>query len=136
MTAVYGEYSLCHSSVVERGKRFLEGHDLLEDNTLPGQAHRVITLEMIAEVNALVLDKCRITTDEIHRLLGIILGTVYTIMHQHLNFQNFCKQWVPHQMTQRNTRSYPEEEYGFLSQIVTGDETWCHNFEPERKCYS
>ncbi|GFU00317.1 mariner Mos1 transposase [Trichonephila clavipes] len=28
---------------------------------------------------------------------------------------------------------YHEEEYGFLPQIVTGDETWCHHFEPERK---
>ncbi|GFV35455.1 mariner Mos1 transposase [Trichonephila clavipes] len=29
-------------------------------------------------------------------------------------------------------QSHHEEEYGFLSQI-TGDETWCHHFEPESK---
>ncbi|GFW48182.1 histone-lysine N-methyltransferase SETMAR [Trichonephila clavipes] len=28
---------------------------------------------------------------------------------------------------------YHEEEYGFPSQIVTGDETWGHHFEPESK---
>ncbi|GBN66295.1 hypothetical protein AVEN_161903-1 [Araneus ventricosus] len=65
-------------------------------------------------------------------------------MHQHLKFRKICAQWVPHQLTaeQRNNRMalslshlqrYHEEEYGFLSHIVTGDETWCHHFEPESK---
>ncbi|GFU11572.1 histone-lysine N-methyltransferase SETMAR [Trichonephila clavipes] len=99
---------------------------------------------MIAEVNALVLDNRRITMDEIHRLLGISVGTTYTIMHQHLNFRKICAQWIPNQLTteQRNTRMaqslshlqrYHEAEYDFLLQIVTGDETWNHRFEPESK---
>jgi hypothetical protein len=61
MKAVYGEYSLSRSSVVEWRKRFLEGRELLEDDARSGQAHRVFTPEMIAEVNALVLDNRRIT---------------------------------------------------------------------------
>ncbi|GBM61069.1 Mariner Mos1 transposase [Araneus ventricosus] len=32
-----------------------------------------------------------------------------------------------------NLQRYHEEEYGFLSHIVTGDETWCHHFELESK---
>ncbi|GFY16774.1 histone-lysine N-methyltransferase SETMAR [Trichonephila clavipes] len=55
-----------------------------------------------------------------------------------------CAPWVPNQLTteQRNTRialslshlqRYLEEKYVFLSQIVTGDETWGHHFEPESK---
>ncbi|GFQ89933.1 histone-lysine N-methyltransferase SETMAR [Trichonephila clavata] len=89
---------------------------------------------MIAGVNALVLDKSRIIVIEIHRLLGISVGTTHTIMHQHFNFQKLLKQWVPQQRTaeQRNTQMalslshlqrYHEKEYGFPSQIVTGDET-------------
>ncbi|GFV51324.1 uncharacterized protein TNCV_3615221 [Trichonephila clavipes] len=73
--------------------------DSLEDDAQPGQAHHVITLEMIAEVNALVLDNHRITIDEIHRLLGISVGTTHTIMHQHLNFRKNCAQCVPTQLT-------------------------------------
>ncbi|GFS66518.1 histone-lysine N-methyltransferase SETMAR [Trichonephila clavipes] len=65
--------------------------DSLEDDARLGKAHRVITLKMIAEVNALILNNRRITIDEIHRLLDI------------------------------------------SSQIVTGDETWGHRFEPESK---
>ncbi|GBN75236.1 Histone-lysine N-methyltransferase SETMAR [Araneus ventricosus] len=144
MKAVYGEYSLSRSTVVEWRKRFLDGRELLEDDVRPGQANRVITPEMIAEVHDLVLNNRRVTVDEIHRLLGISVGTTHTIMHQHLKFRKICAQWVPHQLTaeQRNNQMalslshlqrYHEEEYGFLSHIVTGDETWCHHFEPESK---
>ncbi|GFQ78963.1 uncharacterized protein TNCT_157191 [Trichonephila clavata] len=84
MKAVHGKYNLCHSSVVEWCKRFIEGRELLEDDARPAQAHRVIR----PEVNALVLDNHRM--DEIHRLLGISVGTIHTIMHQHLNFRKIC----------------------------------------------
>ncbi|GBM24493.1 hypothetical protein AVEN_254010-1 [Araneus ventricosus] len=125
MKAVYGEYSLSRSTVVEWRKRFLEGLELLEDDARPAQANRVITPEMTAEVHDLVLNNRRVTVDEIHRLLGISVGTTHTIMHQHLKFRKICSQWVPHQLTaeQRNIRMalslshlqrYHEEEYGFL----------------------
>ncbi|GFQ77014.1 uncharacterized protein TNCT_217351 [Trichonephila clavata] len=81
MKAVYGEYGLCCLNVVEWRKRFIEGSELLEDDAQPGQAHHVITTEMIAEVNALVLDNRIITMDEIHWLLGISVGTTHNIMH-------------------------------------------------------
>ncbi|GFV35456.1 uncharacterized protein TNCV_3204881 [Trichonephila clavipes] len=77
MKAVHVEYSLCCSSVVEWCKRFLEGRGLLKEDARLGQVLRVIKPEM----NALVLDSRRITVDEIHRLLGISVGTTYTIMH-------------------------------------------------------
>ncbi|GFV51766.1 uncharacterized protein TNCV_1321221 [Trichonephila clavipes] len=106
MKAVYGELSLWRSRVVQWRKRFLEWHELLKDDARPRETHRVITPEMIEEVNTLVLENSRITMDEIHRLLGISMGTTHTIMHPHLNFHNVCARWAPHQLTveQRNTR--------------------------------
>ncbi|GFQ76771.1 uncharacterized protein TNCT_527381 [Trichonephila clavata] len=87
MKALYDGYSLC-SSVVE-------WRELLEDDTRPGQAHWVITLEL----NTLVLDNHRNTVDEIHWLLGISVGTTHTIMHQQFNFGKLCAHWVSHQLT-------------------------------------
>ncbi|GFY28907.1 histone-lysine N-methyltransferase SETMAR [Trichonephila clavipes] len=98
---------------------------------------------MVAEMNALVFDNNRITMNEFHRLLGIRVGTTHTIMPQHLNFRTICAQSVPDQLTakQRNTRialsfchlqRYQEEEYGFLSQIVTGDATWGQHFATQK----
>ncbi|GFX64623.1 uncharacterized protein TNCV_1671591 [Trichonephila clavipes] len=65
-------------------------------------------------------------------------------MHYTVNFRKIYAQLIPSQLTaeQRNTwnvlslshlQLYHEEEYGFPSQIVTGDETWGHHFEPESK---
>ncbi|GFT94577.1 uncharacterized protein TNCV_3266741 [Trichonephila clavipes] len=126
MKTVYGEYSLCRSSVVEWCKRFREGCELLEDDARPGLSHHVITPERIAEVNALVLNNRKILVDEIHRLLNISLCTTHTEIHQHIELSKKCAQCAPHQLTaeQRNTRMalslshlqrYHDEEYGFLS---------------------
>ncbi|GFU02754.1 histone-lysine N-methyltransferase SETMAR [Trichonephila clavipes] len=73
--------TVCVVKVLWNGEK-----DSLEDDVQPGQTHRVITTEMIAEVNALDLVNRRITMDEIHPLLGIRVGFTHTIMHQHLNF--------------------------------------------------
>ncbi|GFQ86337.1 uncharacterized protein TNCT_91351 [Trichonephila clavata] len=78
MKAVYGEYSLCCSSVVEWRNRFIERFELLENDAWPREAYRIIPPEIIEKVNVLVLDNLRIPVDKIHRLLGI---SVATIMH-------------------------------------------------------
>ncbi|GFW68639.1 uncharacterized protein TNCV_529931 [Trichonephila clavipes] len=75
---------------------------------------------MIAEVNALVLGNRRITMDEIH---GLSVGSQQT---DHLTAQYSNCALSPLQC-------YHEEECGFLSQIVIGDETRGHRFEPESK---
>ncbi|GFW01984.1 histone-lysine N-methyltransferase SETMAR [Trichonephila clavipes] len=97
--------------------------DSLEDDARPGQAHCLITPEMIAEVNAF----WSWTTAESPWMRSIgywVLAWAYhtrPIMHQHLNFRKFCAQWV---LSLSPPHRYHEEEYGFLSQIVTDDETW------------
>lgn len=67
MKAVNGENSLSHSTVVEWRKKFLDGRELLEGYARPGKSHCVITLEMIAGVNELVLANPRIIVDQVHR---------------------------------------------------------------------
>ncbi|GFT62360.1 histone-lysine N-methyltransferase SETMAR [Trichonephila clavipes] len=122
--------TVCVVQVLWNGPRFLEERKLLKDDAQPEQADRVITPETIVEENALVLDNHRITIS-----YWVLVWAPHTLMHQHLNFQKICAQWVPHQLTdeQYSTRMvlslshlqhYHEEEYGFLSQIDTGDETW------------
>ncbi|GFS52292.1 uncharacterized protein TNCV_4850191 [Trichonephila clavipes] len=68
----------------------------LEDDARPGQAHRVVTPEMIAEVNVLVLDNHRITMYAIHWLMGRV--GKHTIMHPHLYYRKIRAQWVPNRI--------------------------------------
>ncbi|GFR08335.1 histone-lysine N-methyltransferase SETMAR [Trichonephila clavata] len=119
--------TFCVVRFVEWSKRFLEGRELLEGDASPGQTHRVITPEMIADVNSSVLDNHRITCTRSIR---------YWVFACHLNFRKYCAQWVPHQLTVlslSHLQRYHEEEYSCLWQMVTGDGTWSHHFEPEIK---
>ncbi|GFQ84244.1 uncharacterized protein TNCT_71 [Trichonephila clavata] len=43
LKTVCDEYSSCRSSVIEWRERFIEEHELLEDDARPGQEQRVIT---------------------------------------------------------------------------------------------
>lgn len=71
-------YGLSRSTVVEWRKIFLHGREILKDSDRPGQAHRVIILQMISEMNDVVLANRRITVGEIHQSLGVSVGTSHT----------------------------------------------------------
>jgi hypothetical protein len=61
----------------------------------PGQAHVVITQESIAAMNSFVRENRQITTLEIADSLSVSKGTVDTILHEHLQYNKVCAQWVP-----------------------------------------
>ena len=143
MSAVY-DHCMSLTSVYEWHRKFREGRTSLQDNARPGQAHRAITPDAIGRINGLIQANRRITEEEIRVQVGISHGSVHTIIKDHLHYRKICAQWVPHQLTEgqkidrmasclSHLQRYDEEEYAFLSCIVTGDETWCHHFEPESK---
>ncbi|GFW13850.1 histone-lysine N-methyltransferase SETMAR [Trichonephila clavipes] len=59
------------------------------------------------------------------------------------DLRKVCAAWVPKQLTdqQKELRMGLElqqlfryqEDHSFMKRIVTGDETWCHHYEPETK---
>jgi len=66
------------------------------------------------------------------------------LIHDSLQFSKVCSWWVPKELTEerehkcldfcsRHLAYYREEGDNFLQQIVTGDETWIHHYEPESK---
>ena len=72
------------------------------------------------------------------------VGSAYSLIHDSLKFSKVCARWVPKELTEEHKRKrlevcsrhlacYREEGDNFLQQIVTGDETWIHHYEPERK---
>ncbi|KAJ4436551.1 hypothetical protein ANN_16583 [Periplaneta americana] len=100
MSAVYGEYSMSCSSILEWHKRYREGRLSLQDNARPGQAHRAITPADIAEVDGLIRENRRITVEELHRLVGISHGFVHVTATKYLHYRKICEQWIPHQLTE------------------------------------
>jgi len=71
-------------------------------------------------------------------------GSVYNIVHGDLGYRKVCSRWVPKQLSddhkharqticQEHLDCHAHEGDAFLHQIVTGDESWVYDNEPESK---
>jgi hypothetical protein len=74
-------------------------------------------------------------------------GTIWDIVYERLGYRKVCIRWVPRQLTEDHKKNrtgaslthllrfnYHGED--FLGQIITGDETWAHQYCPETKAQS
>lgn len=144
MTAVYGEHCMSLATVKRWSKRFTEGRESCKDDPRPGQSHLAITPDTIAQVDELIRQERRISIDELAERVKISHGSVHTIIHDHLGYRLLCAQWMPKILNDRQKTErfgaalthlirYHNEGDDFLSAIVTGDESWCHHYEPETR---
>ncbi|GFS43198.1 histone-lysine N-methyltransferase SETMAR [Nephila pilipes] len=75
--------------------------------------------------------------------LNMSVGSVFTIMTEDLKKKKLCARFVPHTLTteQKEHRiassedliATAEEDPNILKTIVTGDESWCLEYDPETK---
>ena len=90
------------------------------------------TLEMIRENR-------RIAAEEVAGRLNVSVGSAYSLIHDSLKFSKVCARRMPKELTEERKHKCLDvcSRYlardNFLQQIVTGDETWIHHYEPERK---
>jgi len=82
--------------------------------------------------------------EDIEGSLQIASRAVSKIMHEYLRVRKIASRWVPHTLTESQKRicvEWCEEmlkrfERGNsrrVSDIVTGDESWIYQFDPENK---
>ena len=72
---------------------------------------------------------------------GISEGSVQTILKKCLDLRKVCSRWVPHLLTeeQKTQRLKCAQELlktyksRVISNLLTGDETWVHMSEPQRR---
>jgi hypothetical protein len=104
----------------------------------------VITEEKNAAVDTLVQENRRIIVRELSMAVNIGMGSLHQILHAHLGYCNVRAQWVPKHLTDEQKYlqmgicmevlcRYQTDGEGFLEQVVTVDETWCHHFDPATK---
>ncbi|GFT01191.1 histone-lysine N-methyltransferase SETMAR [Nephila pilipes] len=75
--------------------------------------------------------------------LNMSVGSVFTIMTEDLKKKILCARFVPHTLTteQKEHRiassedliAAADEDPNFLKTIVTGEESWCLEYDPETK---
>ncbi|XP_064476560.1 protein GVQW3-like [Ornithodoros turicata] len=153
LQAQYGHDTLSHSKAFEWCKRFRDGRtSVQEDPGRGGTEPSVRVPENIQLVERLTLKDRRITCLELARKTDLSVGTLNTIIHEHLQFRKVSSRWVLRQLSvfdrqrrlegRRQGRLELSQELRyrfdtggqpFLDRIIMCDETWVHHFTPESK---
>ena len=79
MKVQYGDACLPLQQVYEESRKFVKGISSVRHSPPPGQAHRVVTTEGIAAVEAIVKENRRVTVIEIAAHLDMSHGSAYHI---------------------------------------------------------
>ena len=83
----------------EWSRKFLNGVSSVTDSPRPGQAHRVVTQEAIAALDAIVKENRHVTVHEIAVRLDMSHGSAHHIVHDVLQFHEVSARWVPRHLT-------------------------------------
>ena len=81
MKVPYGDACLSLQQVYEWTRKYMNGISSVTDSPGPGQAHRVVTPEAIAAVEAIVKENRRKTMNEIAAHLDMSHGSAQHIVH-------------------------------------------------------
>jgi len=93
------------------------------------------TLELFRENRIIIVE-------EVAGRLNVSVGSSCSLIHDSRKFSKVWARLMPKELTEERKRKrldvcsrhlarYREEGDNFLQQIVTGDETWIHHYEPE-----
>ena len=119
-------------------KAFKAGKFSVKDDTGPGRPKTSVTKANIATVKIVVEQDARLSVKDIASCTGISEGSVQTIL------KKVCARWVPHLLTEEQKtqclkcarellKTYKGCNSRVISNLLTGDETWVHMFEPQRR---
>ena len=92
----------------------------------------------------MVEQNARLSVKDIASCTGISEGIVQTILKKRLDLRKVCARWVPHLLTEEQKtqhlkcarellKTYKGCNSRVISNLSTGDKTWVHMFEPQRR---
>ena len=143
LCGIYGPQTISMHTVFRWVKAFKAGKFSVEDVTHPGRPKTSVTKANIAAVKIVVKQDARLSVKDIANCTGISEGSVQTILKKRLDLRKVCARWVPHLLTEEKTthlkcawellKTYKGCNSWVISNLLTGDETWVHMFEPQRR---
>jgi len=137
----YGEHFLSRAQVFRLHKSFLKGGEQVEDEP---RARRPSTSKTdVKRVRSLVRSDRLLTLRMISSELNLNRFTVHQIFTQDLDMRKVCAKMVPKYLTTKqndNRRDVCldlldrlEREPEFSIRVITGDESWIFEYDPETK---
>ena len=103
-----------------------------------------ITLENVSRAESLIKKDPKMAYAEIQDIMKISSGSLTRILHDCLGERKRCARWVPHNLSEEQKRGSVDWCIHILRKIdagrsprvwviVTGDETWVCQYDPETK---
>jgi len=139
----YGEHALSRSQVFKWYKAFSEGRESTKDEPRSGRPSASKTDNNVGKVQALVRSERRLTVRMIASELNLNHTTAHQNLTQELAMRKLCAKNNPKNLTieQKDNRKDVclhfleriQSDRNFLKNVITGDETWIFEYDPETK---
>lgn len=143
MKQVYGDDCLSRTSVFEWYKRFKDGREDLNDDEHTGRPRETTTEENIKIVADFIKKEPKSSVRYMEMELNIPKTIIHRILTEHLGLTKVCARFVPHKLKEhekalriqhsKDIIKEAKKDKNFVYSIVTGDETWCFQYDPETK---
>ena len=144
ISTAFGPSCVSYDTVQRWKKKFESGVESIKNAPKSGRLKSASRKEIISKIKEIIEGDARFTVRDIARKVGISLSTVHLILKKHLKVRKISARWVPHLLTDEQKRQrvkvakkllqmFPEYDKKQFANVVTGDETWVHYFEPVRK---
>ena len=143
ISTAFGPSCVSYDTVRGWKKKSESGVESIKNAPKSGRPKSASRKEIVSKIKEIIED-ARFTVRDIARKVGISLSTVHLILKKHLKVRKISARWVPHLLTDEQKRQrvkvakkllqmFPKYDKKQFANVVTGDETWVHYFEPVRK---
>ena len=144
ISTAFGPSCVSYDTVRRWKKKSESGVESIKNAPKSGRPKSASRKEIVSKIKEIIEGDARFTVRDIARKVGISLSTVHLILKKHLKVRKISARWVPHLLTDEQKRQrvkvakkllqmFPKYDKKQFANVVTGDETWVHYFEPVRK---
>ena len=146
ISTAFGPSYVSYDTVRRWKKKFESDIESIKNAPKSGRPKSASRKEIVSKIKEIIEGDARFTVLDIARKVGISLSTVHLILKKHLKVRKISARWVPHLLTDEQKKKrqrvevakkllqmFPKYDKKQFANVVTGDETWVHYFEPVRK---
>ena len=80
-------------------RKFKSGFLSIHDSPREGRPNFVVTEDSVCQVKTLVLEDWRVTVKQLAAITKMSVGSIETILHDHLNMSKVSARWAPRILT-------------------------------------